>query len=342
MPRPSARLLALLLLIAHECRSEEFAGEPYLLGSSVATNGSSGALPSRMNTVTQYLDFPGDLGPARLFRLEMATLPAFASLSQAFNGALAYSLDANTQVIFYTGMVTTPDITMLPILPGTVEGRINDPRLRPSDCPECTVMKDVVYHANLNFMRKYSSFVPRTDISNRPIPIEFSVGATSKYYYEELEAGDYEAQNLNLDLGACVKFLWGYNPVTHLSDRDIKIQLGGFELLPTKQKSTFSQATVYEAMERRWHLSASWEEGLPAWGSTLALGVTQKSESGRWPSLGAEWDLRGLLCLRAGWDQEFLSAGSSLAYRWFSVHYAFRHHELGTSLYQVSAQVQWP
>jgi hypothetical protein len=192
----------------------------------------------------------------------------------------------------------------------------------------------------VNFMRKYDSYLPRTDISNRPVPIQFSVGATTKYFYEELEAGGYEAQNLNLDLGACLKLFWGYNPVTQKSDRDIKVQLGGFELLPTKQRSTFSGVDVYERMATRWHLSASWEEGLPEWGSTLSLGVTQRSEASKWPGVGAEWDLRSLLYLRAGWDQDYLSAGASLAYRWMSVHYAFRHHELGNTLYQVSAQVE--
>ena len=39
---------------------------------------------------------------------------------------------------------------------------------------------------------------------------------------------------------------------------------------------------------------------------------------------------------------EFISGGMSLAWRWISVHYALRYHELGTSLYQVSGQVQWP
>ena len=41
-------------------------------------------------------------------------------------------------------------------------------------------------------------------------------------------------------------------------------------------------------------------------------------------------------------DDDFISAGASMAWRWVSVHYAFRYHELGMSLYQVSGQVAWP
>ena len=38
---------------------------------------------------------------------------------------------------------------------------------------------------------------------------------------------------MNMDAGAAIKFLWGYDPVTKNSDRDIKIQFSGFEILPT-------------------------------------------------------------------------------------------------------------
>jgi len=103
-------LLALLCLLAFPGRAEEFTGEAYRIGTSVVSNGSSGAVPSRFHTATQYLDFPGDFGPARLFRLEMATLPAFADLSQNVNGALAYSLDDKTRINLFGGMITNGDV----------------------------------------------------------------------------------------------------------------------------------------------------------------------------------------------------------------------------------------
>lgn len=333
--------IALILIASPPLRGEEFTGEAYRIAASVADNGTSGALPSRYHTATQYLDFPGDMGPKRLFRLELATLPAFADLSQNVSGALAYSLDDRTRINLFAGMVATPEITVLPILRGTPEDRINDPLLRPRPCDGgCPELRDVVYQANLNLMRKYTGYFPRLDISSRPIPLEFSAGITTKYYYEELEGGGYEAQNLNLDLGACIKFLWGYDPVTRKSDRDIKLQFSGFELLPTRQKANLGGYEVYERMDWRWSYSLSWEEGIPSLQSVLNLGVTQKKEGGRWPALGAEWDFRGILFLRAGWDREYLSAGASAAYRLASVHYAFRHHDLGNSVYQVSLQVE--
>jgi hypothetical protein len=335
-------LLILFLLLPPLSEAEDFSGEAYLIGSSVADNGTSGALPSRMRTATQYLDFPADFGESKTFRLEMATLPAFSGLSENVNGAFAYALDSRTQVNVYGGMITTPDIPVLPLLKGTPEERLNDPSLRPVPCDNCQMLKDVVYLSNINFMRKYSGFFPRTDIGGRPIPLDFSAGLTTKYYFEELEGGDYIAQNLNLDAGACLTLHWGYNPVDQTSDRNIRIQVSGFELLPTSQKSVMSNVEVYESMTQRWHLSASWEEGIPDWNSTVSAGFTQKSEGGKWPGGGLEWDFRQMLYLRGGWDQDYFSAGASVAYRWVSVHYAFRHHELGNSLYQVSAQVEWP
>lgn len=334
---------AVLLLPILPARGEEFTGEAYRIGTSVADNGSSGALPSRIHTATQYLDFPGDFGDRRLFRFEMATLPAFADLSQTLNGALGWSLDSLTRINAFAGMITTPDIAVLPVLPGTSQDRINDPSLRPVPCEDaCNYLKDVVYQANLNLMRKYNGFFPRLDIASRPIPLEMSMGVTTKYYYEELEGGGYEAQNLNLDLGAAIKFSWGYDPVSQASDRDIKLQVSGFEVLPTRQKASVNGFEVYERMGRRWAFSVAWEEGLPSLQSFLSLGLTQRSESGAWPAMGMEWDYRRMLFVRAGWDQEYLSAGASAAWRMLSFHYAFRHHELGTSLYQVSMQVEWP
>lgn len=338
-------LTALLLIVLCwlPVRGEEFSGEVYRIGTSVADNGSSGAVPSRFHTATQYLDFPGDFGPRQTFRLEMATLPAFSDLSQNVNGALAYALDDRTRLNVFAGIVTTADIPVLPLLSGTPEDRLNDPAVRPVPCEVgCAFLKDVVYQANVNLMRRYDGHFPRLGIASRPIPAELSFGVTTKYFYEELEGGGYEAQNLNLDLGACLKLAWGYDPVTRESDRDIKLQFSGFEMLPTRQKAAVDGFEVYERMPWRWSLSLAWEEGFPTLGSFATVGVTQKSEGGKLPALGAEWDFRRLLYLRAGWDREFLSAGASAAWRRLSVHYAFRHHELAHSLYQVSLQVEWP
>ncbi len=335
-------VLCVFAIQAQEAQAEDFAGEAYLIGSSVSDNGTSGALPSRFQTASQYLDFPGDIGDGKLLRLEMATLPLFNGLSQSLNGAVGYSVDSNTHVNAFLQTVTTGDIQVLPLLQGTAQDRLNDPGFRPAPCDGCQQLRDVVYMTNVNIMRKWDFEFPRSDISSRPIPMNFTLGMTTKYFYEELEGGDYLAQNLNVDLGACLKFYWGYNPVTHFSDRDVKIQASGFELLPTKQRSDFSETQVYENISRRYHLSASWEEIFPDWNSTVALGATQKSEGGKYPAVGVEWDFHEIIYLRGGWDSEYLSAGASVAYRWFSVHYALRHHELGTSFYQVSGQVQWP
>lgn len=337
MPLP---LIVLFLLTG--AWAEEFSGEPYLLGASVANNGTSSTLPSRFHTATQYLDFPGDFGDARTYRVELATMPLFSGLSEIWDGAASYALDPRTHINLFGQLAATPDIQTLPLLRGTAEDRLNDPGFRPGGCGDCYRMRDMVYLANLNFMRKYDGEFPRIDISSRPIPIRFSAGLTAKYFYEELEGGDYIAQNLNVDAGVCMQLFWGFDPISRVSDRNIKIQFSGFELLPTEQQSEFGGTQVFERMDRRWRMSASWEEGLPSLSSTLSAGVTQKSEQGVMPGFGVEWDLRGILYLRCGMDSEFLSAGTSLAWKLLSVHYAFRHHELGTSLYQVSAQVQWP
>lgn len=336
-------LLVVLCLLALPGGAEDFTGEAYRIGTSVVSNGSSGAVPSRIHTATQYLDFPGDIGPTRLFRLEMATLPAFADLSQNVNGAFAYSLDDKTRINLFGGMITTPDIPLLPVLPGSSQDRLNDPGKRPRPCDgNCSYLKDVVYQANINLMRAYRGYFPRMmGVGSRPIPMELSGGVTTKYYYEELEGGGYEAQNMNVDLGAALKFDWGHDPVTKLSDRNVKLQLSGFELLPTRQKATVNDFEVYERMDYRWSFSLAWEEGIPSLESFATLAVTQHRDADRWPSLGAEWDFRRQLYLRAGWDGTYISAGASAAWRFLSVHYAVRHHELGTSLYQVSLQAEW-
>ncbi|HKP98125.1 MAG TPA: hypothetical protein VJ385_20515 [Fibrobacteria bacterium] len=335
-------LIAIVLFALLDAAGEDFSGEPYVLGSSVADNGTSGALPSRLYTATQFLDFPGDFGEANTFRLELASLPMFGDLSQTWDGALGYALDDKTHMSVFGQLVSTPDIPVLPLLRGSREDRLNDPGFRPEACDGCNQMRDMVYLVSLNFMRKYDTEFPRFDAFSRPIPIQLSAGVTAKYFYEELEGGDYIAQNMNLDAGVCMKFMWGFNPIDKSSDRNIKVQFSSFEILPTSQQSEFSGVQVYEKMDSRWRMSVSWEEGLPDLASTVSAGFSQKSEGGPYPGVGLEWDLKEMLLLRAGVDRDFISAGASVAWRWVSVHYAFRYHELGTSLYQVSGQVQWP
>ncbi len=334
-----------LVLFLAAAGAEEFAGEPFLEGSSVADNGTSGAIPSRLRTATQFLDFPGDFGDAKSFRLEMATLPLFGDLAQSWSGAAAYTLDANTSLSLFAKLETTPDIESRPLLRGSREDRLNDPGFRPVPCEGCATFTDDLYVGALNLIRAFRFDFPRLDIASRQIPMEVGIGLTAKYYLEEFSGpqdGEVFLSNLNLDAGAGLKLFWGWDPIAKRSDRDIKIMFSGLEVLPTRQQSDIGGRISYEPMAYRWRMSAAWEEGLPSWSSTVTAGFTQKSEGGRWPAFGAEWDFRELLYLRAGRDDDFLSAGISLAWRWFSVHYAFRRHELGNTWYQVSGQLAWP
>jgi hypothetical protein len=339
-------LLPILVLIcAAAAAAEEFAGEPFLEGSSVANNGTSSAIPSRLRTATQFLEYPADFGDAKTFRVEMATLPLFGNLAESWNGALAYNLDARTQLSVFGKMEITPDIESRPLLRGSREDRLNDPGFRPAVCDGCNAYSDHLYMAAINLMRVFHAEFPRIDIASREIPMEFGIGVTAKYYLEEIvgpQNGDYFIQNLNLDAGASMKFLWGWDPIARKSDRDIKIQFAGLEVLPTSQTSDIAGQNVYEDMSWRWRMSADWAEGFPEWSSILTVGITQKSEGGSLPAFGAEWDFKDMVFVRAGKDDEFISGGMSLAWRWISVHYALRYHELGTSLYQVSGQVSWP
>lgn len=331
--------------MAASASAEEFAGEPFLEGSSVADNGTSAAIPSRFRTATQFLDFPGDFGAASTVRLEVATLPLFDNLAQSWNGAASYTLDSATSLSLFAKLETTPDIESRPLLQGSREDRLNDPGFRPLPCDGCAMFTDNLYLGALNLMRVFRADFPRIDIASRQIPMEIGFGLTAKYYLEELagpQDGDFFLSNLNLDAGVGLKLLWGWDPVAKTSDRDIKIQFSGLELLPTRQQSDIGGQLSYESMTYRWRMSADWEEGMPSLGSVLTIGFTQKSEGGSLPALGAEWDYRDLIYVRAGRDDDFLSAGMSLAWRWFSVHYAFRRHELGNTWYQVSGQIAWP
>lgn len=338
-------LLFALLLCLTRAGAEEFAGEPFLEGVSVADNGTSGAIPSRFRTATQFMDFPADFGEERAFRLEMATLPLFGDLAQSWNGALAWSLDSSTALNLFAKLETVPDIESRPLLRGSREDRLNDPGFRPLPCEGCALFTDNLYLGALNLMRAFRADFPRMGIASRKIPMEMGIGVTAKYYLEELvgpQDGDFFLSNLNLDAGASLKLLWGWDPVARRSDRDIRLQFSGLELLPTRQQSDIAGDFTYERMTYRWRLSADWEEGFPSLSSTITAGFTQKSEGGRLPAFGLEWDYRDLVYVRAGRDDDFLSAGMSLAWRWLSVHYALRRHELGTTWYQVSGQVAWP
>src|SRR5690606_18221096 len=152
-----------LVVTSHYLRSFVKASAPPV----IYTLSLHDALPvsSRFHTATRYLDFPGDFGDGRLFLLEMATMPLFSGLSEAWDGALAYGLDSRTQISAFGQIVATPDIQSLPLLRGSRQDRLNDPAFRPSACDGCNLMRDMVYLANVNFMRKYDGEFPRLDIS---------------------------------------------------------------------------------------------------------------------------------------------------------------------------------
>ncbi len=336
----------LLLCLAYfvglnNLHAENFVGEVYLIGNSVVNNGSASTIPSQIYSPTQYLDFPAEMSEHKIYSVEIATLPTFASLSQIYNASVAFSLESRSQINAFYGMITTPNILERPLLQGSKEERLNDPTLRPGTCDFCNSLRDVVYLANINFMHQYDFLLPRLDIGYRPIPMQLGLGATSKYFYEELEGGDYTAQNLNLDAGLSLKIFWGYNPVDKSSDRNLKFQFNGFELLPTNQRSAFANSKVDETLRLRWHFAFSWEEFFPDLQSKWTVGIQQKPELGKYPALGSEWGFRDVLFLRAGYDGNFISAGATLAYRFMALHYAFMHHDLNNTLYQVSLQLQW-
>jgi hypothetical protein len=266
-------------------------------------------------------------------------MPLFGGLSQAVNGAGTLRLQS-VRLSAFTSIVSTPDIPVRPILPGTSEERLSRPELRPDGCDGCPSLRDRVYLGYLNVQREFSGWLPRTGLQSRPIPLFLGAGLTAKYFWEELEGGDYEAQNLNLDAGLSLRVPWDYDPASKTARQIMSLHLAGFELLPTSQRSDIGGFSAFERVQRRWHFSAAFQQGVPDWRSTFALGLQRRSEGGDWPAVGGEWTFAEKLALRGGWDGNFWAGGFSLRHRWVALHYALRHHALGASLYQVALQVQ--
>ncbi len=338
---PGKLILIFELLIGLlPAQSEEFAGDVFGLENSIINNGNASAFSSPFYSPSRFLQFPGDGSDAPAFAIEAATLPLFGGLSQALNGAGTLRLDSNLRLSAFTSIVSTSNIMVLPLLRGTYAERLADPDLRPDGCQGCPSLRDRVYLGSLNIHRTFSTQLPRVGLESRPIPVQLGTGISAKYFWEELEGGDYQAQNLNADAGLSLRVLWDYNPIDKVAYQVFKIQIGGFELLPTRQRSDIGQFSAFESLNHRWHYSGSFEQVVTSLHSTFVLGVEQRSEGGRWPALGAEWLLDKALALRGGWDENFWAAGVSARYRWISVHYALRHHDLGTSYYQVSLQLQ--
>ncbi len=334
------KLAGMLLLLAAAAAADEFSDEVFLLENSVLNSGSASSFPTSSYSPSRFLNYPADASGAPSMALEAETLPLFGGLSQAISGAGTLALQPDLRLSAFTSIVTTSDIPIRPILSGTAEQRQVDPSLRPDDCSGCGTLRDRVYLGYLNVLREFSGNLPRHGIASRPIPYIFDAGVTGKYYWEELEGGDYYGQNLNLDAGMSLRVLWGYDPVEEVSNQTVKVEFSGFELLPTRERSDLSGYTVYESVTRRWHLSASFIQGVPQWRSEFEAGLEQRSEGGSWPAFGGEWRFARTLALRGGWDGNYWAAGCSVRYRWLTVHYALQYHALGTSYYQVSLQIQ--
>ncbi len=320
----------------------EFAQEQFLIPHSVAANGTALLLQSDAGSPMGFLDWPGSTVVQGLASLEASSQPIFGGLSQATLGAAHYSYDADTRIYVMTGILGTEDIPVRPLLQGTREERLNRPEIRPNDCPSCGFLQDRVYLGAMNAQRTLHGFVPRSGIASQPIPLTLSGGFTAKYFWEELEGDDYQAQALNVDGGLQLDIGLSYDPVLQTSERDLMLQFAGFELLPTALRSEIGGYVKEETGERRWHVGLSWRELWPSIKSTTVIGITQRSEGWRWPGFAAEWNVKKMFFLRAGFDGQTWASGASFKWKMLSAHYAMQKHPLGITWYQVAIQAEWP
>jgi hypothetical protein len=334
---PSLLTLVALSLWPSLLFAERFSEDPYLLDFSVAGNGSAEALPGSPSP-SRFLEWPSDLEDAPRFSLEAATLPILGGLSEMVNGGFSLRVAPQTQLQSYAAIVTTSDIPVRPLLQGSYEDRLERPEWRADYCPGCGTLRDRVYLGFLNLAREWITELPRTGLESRPIPLSVDMGVKAKTFWEELEGGDYQARNLNLDAGVGVTLDWDHNPITGKSGRQFRWSLSAHEILGTPQRSEMEGEVVEEALRRRWRMAIRWKESFPGLRSEGTLGLRQLPEAGKWPSLGGAWKYRNFLETRAGFNADVWAAGFSLHHNWLALHYAFQVHDLGIAAYQVSLE----
>ena len=234
--------------------ASRFAQENFLVTRSPTLSGNARNITPISYSPLSFLERPAGSGGDGAFSIEAANVPLFDNLSQGIVAAGHYALDSRHTLRAMTGIVTTNDIPVRPLLSGTYDQRQGDPNLRPSDCSDCAELRDRVYYGAFNIERLFKGNLPRSGIENRPIPAKLSTGVTAKYYWEELEGGDYIAQALNLDLGVVLEIASGFNPVSKKSERDLRFGFYGYEVLPTSQRSTIDNFVLEEKSEARWHI----------------------------------------------------------------------------------------
>jgi len=320
----------------------EFSQEQFLVSHSVTGIGSGLQMQSDAPSPLDFVDRPAGTQVQGVASVEASTQPLFDGLSQATLGAAHYRFDSRTLILAMAGIVGTDGIAVRPLLTGTREARLNQPDLRPGDCADCTVLSDQVYLGAINAQRSFQGFLPRSGLASQPIPFAFIAGLTTKYFWEELEGDDYLAQALNLDAGLQLEIGLDYDPVSNQSQRDLIFEFSGFELLPTSQRSEIDGFVKEERGENRWHLGLSWREAWPSLASGTRLGITQKSEGGKWPGIAVEGNFKRCLFLRTGYDGSTWASGMTLNWRMIGVHYAMQKHPLGMTWYQLALQAAWP
>ncbi len=312
----------------------KYTAEPYLMGYSVSTNGSSRVMPSYLGSPSQIIDFPAEMSPAPGAYFELSTLPIFGGLSNIYIGALSFQWDTLSEISVFAAMTHDDGIIKNNALKYTAAQRLSDPSKRPEKCNNCMELINNSYLGLINFKRRFLTTLPRINFYKLEIPLITTAGLNLKYLKDELEGMNFIAHNLNMDASVHIEIRIPNPSFPGHFERCFNVMITGFELLQTQQFSEYGR----EKVSARYHMNMYWNEKFRKVSCTLGLGVIHQPEWSDLPGVALRVNYKEMLTLRAGFQEPYISGGLSFRYKQLALHYAIRNHQLGTSLYQLSLQ----
>ena len=314
---------------------ENFAGETYLMNYSVSSNGNSNVTPPSTYSPSLLTHFPANKNSQNGLMVEVNYLPVFDDLSTIYSMGVAYTIE-NWEVATIFAPIMHGSIFLNSSLEGSTNDRYFDPRIRACNngCSDKKSEDINDYFGALNIKRNFAWELPRINISQRKIPVDFTVGSNIKFQQNDIPGENFNSSNINMDLAAQAKIKWDYNPSTSMSSRNLTLYFTGFEILGTSEVSEIAD----EKIESRYHFGLYLEEMMADGNSIVTLGINQANEWSIYPGASGEWNYKNKIAVRAGGNENWLSGGVSFTYKKVSLHYSIVYHELNTSLYQFGFQ----
>lgn len=234
------------------------------------------------------------------------------------------------------------DIALQDSLIGTEPGRLIDQSLR-ADGSVKGYFRNNQHQITIAAGKNYSLSLPRVPGSGYPLPIEFTLGLSTKIYWQTMNPGNVRGLGIgfNSDIGFIGRIGIDYDLTRKEVSREFSIGVSVHDIFPTKIKWVnsiddykepvkVSQFYGMAYIDKSYNIPGDW---------TIALAIKKQYEL-TWHG-GIEalfWDMAAF---RVGISDRMPTVGAGIRYKYYFLDYAFRFDKIDFSYLRITLGAQF-